>query len=130
MMNDKIVLYQGEKGFELTVPDADNWVMLREKGYSPVQSMVAAVGACGGYVYQHLLKNSNVPMTFHRVEATYTRHDDSVGALSSITLTFFVSVEKDLQAKASATLKLVSRYCPVMQSMDKVIQIKEYVTFI
>lgn len=129
-MSDKLTLIQGQNGFELEVLGKENWVMRREMGYSPVQSVIAAVGACGGYVYQHLLKNSNVSATFHRVEAEYTRHDDSVGAISSITLTFFVSVEKSDQTKAQSCLKLVSRYCPVIQSLDKNIKMVELVQFI
>ncbi|QTU82630.1 OsmC family protein [Carnobacteriaceae bacterium zg-C25] len=129
-MSEKIVLQQGIKGFELSVQDAPNWVMLREVGYSPVQSMVASIGACGGYVYQELLRNSNVPFTFHRVELAYERHDDNVGALSKVTVTFVVSVEESVQAKASAIVKLVSRYCPVIQSLNPAIQLEEYVEFI
>lgn len=129
-MSDKLTLIQGQNGFELEVLGKENWVMRREMGYSPVQSVIAAVGACGGYVYQHLLKNSNVSATFDRVEAEYTRHEDSVGAISSITLTFFVSVQESDKAKAQSCLKLVSRYCPVIQSLDKNIKIIETVEFI
>lgn len=129
-MSDKLTLIQGQNGFELTVSGKENWIMRREMGYSPVQSVIAAVGACGGYVYQYLLQNSNVSATFNRVEAEYTRYDDSVGAISSITLTFFVSVQESDKVKAQSCLKLVSRYCPVIQSLDKNIKIIEIVEFI
>lgn len=129
-MSEKLTLIQGEKGFELEVLGKENWIMRREMGYSPVQSVVASVAACGGYVYQHLLKNSSVSAIFHRVDVDYTRQEDSVGAIESITLTFLVSVEESDKVKAQSCLKLVSRYCPVIQSLNKSITIVETVQFI
>lgn len=129
-MSDKITLRQGTDGFELEVFGKENWIMRRELGYSPVQSIVASAAACGGYVYQHLLENSHISATFDRVEADYTRQKDNVGAITSIQLTFFISVEESDQPKAQTCLKLVSRYCPVIQSLDPAIEIVETVEFI
>ena len=50
MTVETLTIHQGSDKFEMTTPTG-NWVLAREKGYSPVQMLVSAVAACGGYVY-------------------------------------------------------------------------------
>lgn len=44
-------LISSEKGFEL-VHQSGNWVLKKEIGFSPVEMLVASIGACGAYVYE------------------------------------------------------------------------------
>ncbi|MGX6962110.1 OsmC family protein [Vagococcus xieshaowenii] len=108
-----------------------NWVLLREEGYSPVQSLVAATGACGAYVYQSVLENSKIPYTFHKVTINYERDmEHAPNPISSISMTFHVTIEEDLQDRATRALRLVSKHCPVIQSLNPTITIEELVDFI
>ena len=129
MSQDRIELVQGQTGIELPLA-AGNWVMLREEGYSPVQSLVAAVGACGAYVYQSVLEKSRIPFTFERATADYSRDvEKATEPVKSISLTFYVSVAPELQERAERALKLVSKNCPVIQSLNPAIEVVEHVVF-
>lgn len=130
MENEVIELVQGDLGMELPVEEG-NWVMLREKGYSPVQSLVASVGACGAYVYQSVLENSEIPYTFHKVSVTYERNlQKKPYAVSAITMTFYVTIDQSHQQRAARAIKLVSRNCPVIESLNPAIIVEELVEFI
>ena len=130
MSQETLELVQGTKGMELPLAQG-NWVLLREEGYSPVQSLVASTGACGAYVYQSVLENSKIPYTFHKVTMTYERDmEQAPNPISAISMTFHVSVEESLQERATRALRLVSKHCPVIQSLNPTIDIEELVEFI
>ena len=125
-----IELVQGKTGIEIPLASG-NWVMLREEGYSPVQSLAAAVGACGAYVYQSVLNNSKVPYKFQRVTVNYKRDEERQSQpLKEIEIIFYVEIAADLQERALRAAKLIGPNCPVMQSLDPQIKISEVVEFI
>lgn len=130
MSKDKITLVKGSKGLELPV-DSGNWIMLREEGYSPVQSLVAAVGACGAYVYQSVLESSRIEFTFDHVEINYER-DESIQSqpVKMIEINFYLTVEEEKQARAERGMKLIAKHCPVIQSLNPNIQVIEKAIFI
>ncbi|MGX6979415.1 OsmC family protein [Vagococcus elongatus] len=130
MSEHTLELIQGDEGLELPV-DSGNWVMLRDFGYSPVQSLVAAVGACGAYVYQSILFNSKVPYTFEKVIIDYTRDTERPSKpVDKIEMTFYLSVAPEFQDKATRSLRLIGRNCPVIQSLDPKIHVTETVSFV
>ncbi len=129
MAVEKLDLLYTEKGMELPL-EKENWVMKRGFGYSPVQSLAAAVGACGGYVYDSILTNSKIPHEFKEVKVTYETNDEvKPHPISKIRLAFRVIVEKDYQERAEHGVKLVSKHCPVIQSLDPKIEVEEVVVF-
>ncbi|MBP1039772.1 OsmC family protein [Vagococcus sp. BWB3-3] len=130
MSKNQIELIQGEKGMELPL-EAGNWVLLKDYGYSPVQSLVAAVGACGAYVYQSILTNSKIPFTFEKVLIEYTRDAERQSEpVKKIEMVFDVKVAPELQDRATRGIKLIAKNCPVMQSLDPAIEVIETVNFI
>ncbi|MFU1814748.1 OsmC family peroxiredoxin, partial [Enterococcus faecium] len=62
-MVERLTIIRGVEKFELQTKTA-RWVLAKEEGYSPVQMLVSAIGACGGYVYQSVLENSHIPFEF------------------------------------------------------------------
>lgn len=130
MSEHTLELIQGEEGLELPA-ESGNWVMLRDHGYSPVQSLVAAAGACGAYVYQSVLFNSKVPYTFEKILIDYTRDTNLPSKpLNKIEMTFYLSVPPEFQDKAIRALRLIERNCPVIQSLDPKIHVTETVSFV
>ena len=128
-MSETIKLVQGTKGMELPL-EAGNWVLLREEGYSPVQSLVAAVGACGAYVYQSVLEKSRIPFEFEGVEVNYERDESQPSEpVKSIEIQFFVTVPEKDQGRAERGLRLISKHCPVIQSLNPNIELVEKVIF-
>lgn len=127
---ETLTIFQGEDKFELPT-STQPWVLARDKGYSPVQMLVSAVAACGGYVYQSVLENSKISYEFKKVEASYTRDQEKKAEpIKTIELIFYLAVEQSDQERASRCLKLVSPNCPVIQSLDPQITVTETVHFI
>lgn len=124
-----ITLLKGNNGFELPIESAPNWQLVKSVGYSPVQSLVAAVGSCGGYVYADILKNSGIEHTFHQVHVAYEQAEEKPHAVTRIAIVFEVSVLDSDKRRAETASKLVAKYCPVIQSLDKSIQVSETVVF-
>lgn len=123
-------LIQGQKGFELA-QETKNWSLIREDGYSPIQMLVSATAACGGYVYQSILTNSHIPFTFKGIDVTYERDEEKKAhPIRSIHMTFLVSVPQEHQRRAQTSLKLVSGYCPVIQTLSTEVSIVESVEFV
>lgn len=46
-MVERLTIIRGVEKFELQTKTA-RWVLSKEEGYSPVQMLVSAIGACGG----------------------------------------------------------------------------------
>ena len=46
-MVERLTIIRGGEKFELQTKTA-RWVLAKEEGYSPVQMLVSAIGACGG----------------------------------------------------------------------------------
>ncbi|WP_086315394.1 hypothetical protein A5821_002879 [Enterococcus sp. 7F3_DIV0205] len=123
-------LIPSEKGFEL-VHQSGNWVLKKEIGFSPVEMLVASIGACGAYVYEKILSNSHVDFTINKVEISYDRAENKPAKpLSRVVITFSLRVSEEEQGKAERALKLIGKNCPVMQSLDPEIAVVEQVIFV
>ncbi|WP_297079375.1 OsmC family protein [uncultured Enterococcus sp.] len=129
MSKHELTIIKGTEKFELAAPDK-NWILAYEEGYSPVQMLASAAGACGGYVYSSILENSKIPFEFKKIELSYTRDETKKAEpLASITMVFHVIVASKYQERAEKCLRLVSANCPVIQSLDPTIEIHESVVF-
>lgn len=89
-MVERLTIIRGVEKFELQTKTA-RWVLAKEEGYSPVQMLVSAIGACGGYVYQSVLENSHIPFEFEKIEVTYSREvERRAQPLKQVTILFYV----------------------------------------
>ncbi|WP_375178554.1 OsmC family protein [Enterococcus rotai] len=123
-------LISSEKGFEL-VHQNGNWLLKKEIGFSPVEMLVASIGACGAYVYEKILTNSHIDFTIEQVEISYERAEEKQAKpLSRVDITFSIQVAEEAQGKAERALKLIGKNCPVMQSLDPAIAVVEKVIFV
>ncbi|WP_142972865.1 OsmC family protein [Enterococcus casseliflavus] len=130
MTVETLTIHQGSDKFEMTTPTG-NWVLAREKGYSPVQMLVSAVAACGGNVYASVLENSKITAEIEKIEVSYDRDDNKKAQpVSAIQIQFYAKIAEADHDKATRCLKLVSPNCPVIQSLDPAIEVTETVTFI
>ncbi|OTN75796.1 hypothetical protein A5886_000872 [Enterococcus sp. 8G7_MSG3316] len=133
MTVETLTIYEGSNGsdkFEMQTPNGD-WILAREQGYSPVQMLVSAVAACGGYVYRSVLENSKVDANISKIEVSYDRNPDKKAEpVSAIQINFSAKVAEADQEKAIRCLKLIAANCPVIQSLDPAIEVTETVVFI
>lgn len=126
---ETFTLQNTKKGFQ-TQSKEGTWTLKRDIGYSPVQSLVLATTACAGYVYESILKNSQIPHTFHQATVSYENDEEhEPHPVKKIAITFDVSVPKEKQALAERALRLVNGNCPVAQSLNPKISLTETVKF-
>lgn len=130
MSEEKITIVKGEVGLELP-HEAGNWVLKKDLGYSPVEMLVSATAACGGYVYQTILTNSRIDHTFHRVEVNYTRDATrQAKPLASVTIHYYVTVAEAKRERALRASKLIHGNCPVIQSLGADVNVEDVVHFV
>lgn len=126
---ETFTLKSTDKGFQTQGPQ-ETWTLKRDIGYSPVQSLVVATTACAGYVYESILKNSQIPHTFHQATVSYEKDEEhEPHPVKKIAITFEVSVPQEKQALAERALRLVNGNCPVAQSLSNKISLTETVKF-
>lgn len=124
-------LISGKQGFEL-VSKNGNWILKEAIGFSPVEMLVASVGACGAYVYEKILTNSAITYQVENVLIDYERAEDKQAKpVSKISISFVLSnVSQNEQDKAERAMHLIEKNCPVIQSLDSSIEVTEAVRFI
>lgn len=117
--------------FEVIHPDG-NWRLKKDAGFSPLETLVIAIAGCSASVYKNVLTNSRIEHTFHNITVDYTRVEDGKAMpLKSVTITFYLKdVPASQQEKTVRATHLISRNCPVVQSLDPSIQVIENVEFI
>lgn len=126
---EKLELIEDENGLEL-VHRNGNWVLKKEVGFSPVQTMVASVAACSTYVYQSVLENSNIAYQLHGVEFDYeTASEGTVHPVTKINIQFKVTIDEGARERATRGLKLIAKHCPVIQSLADSIVVEEILVF-
>lgn len=125
-----LTLINGENGLELERPD-QNWILLKDYGYSPVQMLVASVAACGQYVFKSILERSSIEASLKNVAVSYDVDESSKShQVTSIAITFEVIAAPELHDKIGRTLRLVNEYCPVIQSLDPKIVIEKTIKYL
>lgn len=108
-----------------------NWVLLRELGFSPIQTVVAATAACSTYVYEEILGKQKIPYKMMGIDADYERNTGlETQPISKIFVHFHIRVSQKDQTKATKDLHLIPKNCPVVQSLNPSIEISETVTFV
>lgn len=124
-------LEQHDRRFELVNEGRERWQFVSGgvPAYSPLEGIVGACGACGGYVFQDILLHSKVKAEVREIEVTYeTKPSPAVHALTALTLHFYVQAETPVDyEKAERYVKFVHRYCPVIQSLREDIIITDQV---
>jgi len=108
-----------------------NWLFKKDLGFSPVENLVNSVAACCVYVYENILKNSKVDFEVQKVLVEYTRSEKKpTKPINEITVTFYMLVPHEQQGKAERAAKLISKNCPVIQTLDKDVVINEVIKFV
>ncbi|MDF2911826.1 MAG: osmC-like family protein [Sporolactobacillus laevolacticus] len=107
-----------------------NWILLRDLGFSPVQTVVAATAACSAYVYEGILKKQNIRFRLISIDAEYEINENlETHPISLIHVHFVLDVDEADQEKAIKDLRLIAKNCPVAQSLNPSIKINETVSF-
>lgn len=123
-------LNQGETGLELEHSNG-NWILLKEQGYSPVQILVASIGACGQYVFKSVMEKSSIQGTLRNVNISYEVDEQSKShQLTKVFIEFELQTSEENLSKANRALRLVNDYCPVIQSLNSDIIIEKTIKHI
>lgn len=119
-----------EHGIEL-VHENGNWILKKEYGFSPVQTLVASVAACGGYVFEGILTRSSIPHRLDTVQVSYEVNETkTVKSVSKISIEYYLEAEDDYKDRIERIVKLVHKGCPVMQSLNSDIVVTETIIYV
>lgn len=125
---EKITFINSDQGFVLPDTTEHRWIMKKDVGYSPVQLLVASIGACGGYVFESILEQSNIDCVIESVACLYERDENKQGKpLKKVEITFFVKADPTQLERAVRASGSINAYCPVMLSLDKDVEVIKHV---
>lgn len=120
----------GENGVEL-VHDEGNWNLKKGVGFSPGETLVAAVAACGTYVFEGLMKGSKVPHEIVKTLVDYENDESTrVKPVKKIVIDYYVKIEEEHRARAERLVELVPKNCPIMQSINPKIEVVENIHYL
>ena len=123
-------MVMGEQGYEMSHENA-HWILKKGLGYSPVQMLVASIGACGGYVLDSILDKMQLNHVMKEIDMSFEVNLESKAKeLTSVSMVFYVQLEGQDYEKAQHALTLVHKYCPVMLSLNEDIKIEKSIRFI
>jgi uncharacterized OsmC-like protein len=126
----KLSMTMGEQGYEMSHDNA-HWVLLKGLGYSPVQMLVASIGACGGYVLDSILDKMQIKHVMKDIEMNFdVNHDSKAKELTFVSMVFHVQLSGNDHDKTLHALTLVHKYCPVMLSLNEDIKIEKSIQFV
>lgn len=120
----------GNNGIEL-IHENGNWNLKAGAGFSPVEALVAAVGSCGLYVFQGLLTGSKIEHEFVNAKVDF-KVDDSkrVTPVKEIVIDYFMKANEEDKARIERIVDLVSKNCPVMQSLNEDVEVIENIHYV
>jgi len=127
----KLSMSMGEQGYEMSHDNA-HWVLLKGLGYSPVQMLIASIGACGGYVLDSILDKMQIDHVMKDIEMDFdVNHDSKAKEPTFVSMVFHVQLSNEQnQDKTLHALTLVHKYCPVMLSLNDDIKIEKSIKFV
>ncbi len=120
----------GTNGVEL-VKENGNWEMKSGFGFSPVQSLVASVGACGMYVFTAILTKSGIEHEIIKTTLAFEVDESTrVKPIKTITIDYHITVDASDKDKVERFVHLVPKNCPVMQSLNSNIEVIENIIYL
>jgi uncharacterized OsmC-like protein len=125
-----LVLNYNGNGYEMSHDNA-HWLLQRGLGFSPVQMLIASIGACGGYVLTSILDKMQIKHEMRDLEMSFELNQESKAKeLTYVNMVFHIKLENDQHDKALHALTLVQKYCPVMLSLNENVKIEKSIHFI
>lgn len=122
-------LVNGKNGIELVHPSG-NWELKKDFGFSPVESLVAAVGSCGMYVFEAILNGSKIDHEFVETKVAFEAAEKRPHPVKEITIDYYIKMDEANHAKAERIMELVPKSCPVMQSLSADVTVIEKLHFV
>lgn len=125
-----LVLNYNGNGYEMSHDNAQ-WLLQRGVGFSPVQMLIASIGACGGYVLTSILDKMQIKHEMRDLEMSFELNQESKAKEPTyVNMVFHIKLEDDQYDKALHALTLVHKYCPVMLSLNENVKIEKSIHFI
>ncbi|GAK10341.1 OsmC family protein [Geomicrobium sp. JCM 19038] len=99
-----------------------------EFGYRPYQLLVSSIAGCSASVFRKILRKRRVEFEDIVVEAEVTRNDNPPSEVQAVHLHFTVAAQGVSEEQLQKMLHIASKNCPIVQSVNQSIEIKETLT--
>lgn len=125
----EVELIEQSETLEL-VHESGNWLLSREKGFSPVQLVTASAAACSTYVFEELMSRYQIPCRLIRVLFDYLEDPVYPNPVSQIHVFFYLQAEESQYEAIRKTFLEIPGNCPVIQSLHPRVQVDESIIFV
>jgi uncharacterized OsmC-like protein len=113
-------------GFTIDLPYGELHISSDDQfGFRPYQLLVSSVAACSGSTLRKILNKQRIQIDDMRVVADVTKNDEGAQEIEKIHMHFDIfGPELDVK-KIEKALELTRKYCSMVQSVNKNIDITE-----
>lgn len=118
-------------GFTIQLPYGTLHISSDEQyGYRPYQLLVSSVAACSGSTLRKILNKQRIPLEDMRIVTEVVKNDEGAQEIEKIHMHFEL-IGPDLKPeKIEKALALTRKYCSMVQSVNKNIQVTESYTIL
>lgn len=133
MAKDTIHIEYDQGKIQLPV-NGGAWDVTSDQTYSAMELLIASIGVCSVSVFGDVLERSNIDAHLTKAHVTYSRvprEENIAMPVKSATVTFHVAAaDEHARGRTERALPMIEKYCTVIQSVNKQIEITERVIFI
>ncbi|MED4129201.1 OsmC family protein [Shouchella miscanthi] len=99
-------------------------------GFRPFQLLVSSIAVCSGGVFRTILDKKRISYKSINLEADVVRNEANVNEVTEVHLTFIIEGTQANFEKLEKALQLATKNCPIVQSVNKSINITETIKMI
>ncbi|WDF05841.1 OsmC family protein [Shouchella hunanensis] len=99
-------------------------------GFRPFQLLVSSIAVCSGGVFRTILDKKRISYKSINLEADVVRNEANVNEVTEVHLTFIIEGAQANFEKLEKALQLATKNCPIVQSVNKSINITETIKMI
>ncbi|WP_307188677.1 MULTISPECIES: OsmC family protein [Bacillaceae] len=99
-------------------------------GFRPFQLLVSSIAVCSGGVFRNILDKKRISYKSINIEADVVRNEANVNEVTAVYLTFVIEGAQANVEKLEKALQLATKNCPIVQSVNKSINITETIKMI
>lgn len=92
-------------------------------GFLPTELLAASIASCSGLVFQSILRKQRIKVDLITIDVDMEQNEYEANRVEKVVLTFTVSGKNLDENILRKNLKLTSKYCTIVRSVERSIQV-------